>query len=160
MPGPSPEQVLRHLRRANAVASRAMGFGHHPFGAILVGPDHEIVLLEQGNVNAVNHAEAVLARTADLNFPPDYLWGCTLYTTVEPCAMCAATQYWANIGRLVYGMEESRLLAFTGAHPENPTLALPCRTLFAHGQKAIAVIGPVAEVEAEIAALHQGFWNS
>jgi hypothetical protein len=57
-------------------------------------------------------------------------------------------------------MEESRLLAFTGANPENPTLALPCRTLFAHGQKAIAVIGPVAEVEADIAALHQGFWKS
>jgi len=66
------------------------------------GPDHETVLLEQGNVSTVNHAEAVLARTADLNFTPDYLWDCTLYTTVEPCAMCAATQYWANIGRLVY----------------------------------------------------------
>jgi tRNA(Arg) A34 adenosine deaminase TadA len=160
MSGPTSEQIIRHLRRANAVAARALGFGHHPFGAILVGPDQETVLLEQGNVNAVNHAEAVLARTADLNFPPEYLWGCTLYTTVEPCAMCAATLYWANIGRLVYGMEESRLLAFTGDHPENPTLDLPCRTLFAHGQKAIAVIGPVPEVEAEIAALHQDFWKS
>jgi tRNA(Arg) A34 adenosine deaminase TadA len=157
--GPTREQILRHLRRANAVASQAMSGGHHPFGAILVGPDHETVLLEQGNLGPVNHAEAMLARIADAQFPPEYLWSCTLYTTVEPCAMCAGTLYWANIGRLVFGMEESRLLAFTGSHPENPTLDLPCRTLFAHGQKAIAVIGPVPEVEAEIAALHKDFWR-
>lgn len=159
MSDPNTEQILRHLRRANAVASQAMGCGHHPFGAILVGPDHETVLLEQGNLGPVNHAEAVLARTADTLFPPEYLWSCTLYTTVEPCAMCAGTLYWANIGRLVFGMEESRLLAFTGDNPENPTLDLPCRILFAHGQKAIAVTGPVPEAEAEIAALHEVFWR-
>src|SRR5512145_3230701 len=120
---PSQEQMVRHLRRANAIAQRAVAMGRHPFGAILVGPDQETVLLEQGNAGTVNHAEAVLARTADLNFTPGYLWGCTLYTTVEPCAMCAATQYWANIGRLVYGLSEERLLALTGGHAENPTMA-------------------------------------
>jgi tRNA(Arg) A34 adenosine deaminase TadA len=156
---PSPEQVVRHLRRAHAIALRAVAMGHHPFGALLVGPDHETVLLEQGNVSTVNHAEAVLARTADMNFSPGYLWTCTLYTTVEPCAMCAATQYWANIGRLVYGLDERRLLAFTGASAENPTLDLPARHLFARGQKAILVTGPVPEVEDELAALHQSFWN-
>jgi len=159
MPAPTPEQVVRHLRRANAVARRALGFGHHPFGAILVAPDHETVLLEQGNVSTVNHAEAVLARTADMNFPASYLADCTLYTTVEPCAMCAGTLYWANIGRLVYGMDERRLLAFTGSASENPTMDVPCRYLFAHSQKDIQVIGPVAEVEEEIAALHRAFWN-
>ena len=74
--------------------------------------------------------------------------------------MCAGTQYWANIGRVVYGMSESRLLAITGAHAQNPTLDLPCRSVFGSGQKPIQVIGPVAEVEAEIAALHQCFWRS
>ena len=159
MTGPTSEQILRHLRRAKAVAQRAADSGHHPFGAILVGPDQESVLLEQGNVNAVNHAEAVLARAADDAFSAEYLSGCTLYTTVEPCAMCAATMYWANIGRLVYGMDESRLRAFTGNHAENPTLDLPCRELFARGQKDISVTGPVREVEEEIAALHQSFWK-
>ena len=156
----TPDQVQRHLRRANAVAQRAMGLGRHPFGAILVAPDHETVLAEQGNVDTVNHAEAVLARTAALNFSPDYLWGCTLVTTVEPCAMCAGTQYWAHIGRLVYGMSERRLLDVTGNHAENPTMDLPCRTVFGHGQKIIEVIGPVAAVEEEIAALHRRFWVS
>lgn len=153
------EQVARHLRRANDVARRAMSLGRHPFGAILVAPDGETVLAEQGNVDTVNHAESVLARTAAQNYSADYLWQCTLVTTVEPCAMCAGTQYWAHIGRLVYGMTESRLLELTGNHDENPTMALPCREVFARGQKAVEVIGPVAAVEEDIASVHRGFWQ-
>lgn len=156
----TPEQASCQLRRANDVARRAMAQGHHPFGAILVAPDGETVLLEQGNVDAVNHAEAVLARTAAANFAPDFLWQCTLVTTVEPCAMCAGTQYWAHIGNLVFGMTERHLLEITGNHAENPTLDVPCRSIFAAGHKAIQVLGPVAEVEAEIAALHLRFWQA
>ena len=152
------EQMLRQLRRANGVAQAALGRGHHPFGALLIAADFETVLLEQGNVDAVNHAEAVLARTAAQQFDAATLWGCTLVTTVEPCAMCAGTQYWAHIGRLVYGMSEHSLLEITGNHAENPTLALPCRELFARGQKAVQVFGPFDEVQAEIAALHRAFW--
>jgi tRNA(Arg) A34 adenosine deaminase TadA len=73
--------------------------GHHPFGAVLVDTDGQTVLLEQGNVDSVNHAEAVLAREAARASAAERLWGCTLVTTVEPCAMCAGTQYWAHIGR-------------------------------------------------------------
>ncbi len=154
------EQMLRHLRRANEVARDVMARGRHPFGALLVAADHETVLLEQGNVDGVNHAEAVLARVAAHRFGIEALAGCTLVTTVEPCAMCAGTQYWANIGRLVYGMSERRLLEMTGNHAENPTLDLPCRTVFAAGQRRVEVHGPFADVEEEIAALHRGFWSS
>lgn len=154
------EQVITHLRRANDVARRAMLLGRHPFGAILVAPDGETVLAEQGNVDTINHAESTLARTAATNFTPDYLWQCTLVTTVEPCAMCAGTQYWANIGRLVYGLSERRLLQMTGNHDENPTMDMPSRTVLAAGQKIIEVIGPVPEVEAEISALHRDFWKA
>lgn len=155
----TPDQIVRHLQRANEVAHRTTLLGRHPFGAILVAPDGETVLAEQGNVDSVNHAESVLARIAATNFATEYLWDCTLVTTVEPCAMCAGTQYWAHIGRLVYGMTEHRLLQLTGNHDENPTMNLPCRQVFSAGQKAIEVIGPVPEVEAEIAALHQNFWR-
>ncbi len=151
--------AARHLRRANDVARETAAQGHHPFGAILVDADGQTVLLEQGNVSTVEHAESLLARTAAARFTPERLWACTLVTTVEPCAMCAGTQYWAHIGRLVYGMSERRLLDLTGNHGENPTLDLPCRDVFARGQKAIAVIGPLAEVEDEIAALHRDFWR-
>ncbi len=73
--------------------------------------------------------------------------------------MCAATQYWAHIGRVVYGMSESRLLEITGNHAENPTLDLPCREVFARGQKDVEVIGPVTSMEEQIAALHRDFWT-
>ncbi|MGK6306102.1 nucleoside deaminase [Variovorax sp. DT-64] len=152
-------QAIRALRRADQVARRAMTMGRHPFGALLVAPDGETVLAEQGNIDTVQHAEATLARTAALNYPPEYLAQCTLVTTFEPCAMCAGTVYWANIGRVVYGAEESALLALTGSHPENPTLSLPCREVFARGQKTIEVIGPVPEVEDEMIATHRGFWE-
>ena len=155
----TPEQTTHHLRRANEVAKRAMAYGHHPFGALLVAPDGDTVLAEQCNVDTVNHAEAVLARTAALNYSAAYLWHCTLVTTFEPCAMCAATAYWANIGRIVYGASEAALLELTGNHANNPTLNLPCRDVFASGQKAIEVIGPVAELRAELLALHASFWE-
>jgi len=155
----TPDQALRQLRRANQVARRAMALGRHPFGALLLAPDGETVLAEQGNIDTVNHAEATLARTAASNYPADYLWNCTLVSTVEPCAMCAGTQYWAHIGQLVYGLSERRLLELTGRHQENPTMDLPCREVFAKGQKPIRVLGPVAEVEEEIAALHRDFWH-
>jgi tRNA(Arg) A34 adenosine deaminase TadA len=127
-------------------------------GAVLGAADGETVLLEHANVDTVNHAEAVLARVAAHRYDEAFLWQCTLVTTVEPCAMCAGTQYWAHIGTLVYGMSEARLLQLTGNHAENPTLDLPCREVFARGQKAMTVIGPVAAVEEEIAAVHRDFW--
>jgi tRNA(Arg) A34 adenosine deaminase TadA len=145
--------------RANDVAKRARELGRHPFGAILVGPDQETTLIEQCNVSPVEHAESVLARNAAINFLPEVLWECTVYTTFEPCVMCAGTIYWANIGRVVYGVTEERLLSLTGAHPENPTLSIAARDVFDHGQKPIVTLGPIAEVEAEIIALHTGFWT-
>ena len=114
-PDPTAAQMLVHLRQAADIARAAMEQGHHPFGALLVAPDHETVLLIQGNVDSVNHAEAVIARQAAAKFDADLLWDCTLYTTVEPCCMCSGTQYWAGIGRLVYGMSESRLRSMNGS---------------------------------------------
>jgi tRNA(Arg) A34 adenosine deaminase TadA len=154
------EQVLRALRRADEVARRAMAMGRHPFGALLVAPDGDTVLAEQGNIDTVQHAEATLARNASLNYPAEYLAQCTLVSTFEPCAMCAGTIYWAHIGRVVYGAEEGALLALTGGHPENPTLSLPCREVFARGQKTIEVIGPVPDVADEMIATHRGFWET
>jgi tRNA(Arg) A34 adenosine deaminase TadA len=155
----TPAQIEKALRQANAVALRALAMGRHPFGALLLAPDGETVLAEQGNIDTVNHAESTLARQAASGWPGSYLTDCTLVTTFEPCAMCAGTIYWAGIGRVLYGAEETTLLALTGDHPENPTLALPCRTVFASGQRAVQVIGPVAALADEMAEPHRGFWS-
>ncbi|MFA5172139.1 MAG: nucleoside deaminase [Sulfuriferula sp.] len=156
---PTHEQMLRHLRRSNEVALRAVALGCHPFGAILVGPDQESVLLEQCNIDTVNHAESTLARIAATNFSPEYLWSCTLYTAVEPCCMCAGTAYWANIGRVVYGMSEHQLLQETGGHEENPTMSVPSRYVFDHCQKSVELIGPIEEIVEETIQLHRQFWR-
>ena len=156
----TPEQVHRHLLRAYAVARRAMVMGRHPFGALLVAPDGETVLAEQGNIDTVHHAEVTLARTVSLTYPADYLWQCTVVTTFEPCAMCTGTVYWAHIGHIVYGASEEALLALTGNHPENPTLNLPCRDVLARGQKPLRVTGPVPEVADQLVNTHRDFWRN
>lgn len=158
LPALTHDDLVRHLRYANAIAIAAREAGHHPFGAILVGPDGSTVLLEQGNVSTVEHAESVLARRAFVAIDADTLWQCTLVTTCEPCAMCAGTQYWANIGTLVFGLAERDLLAMTGNHAANPTLDLPCRDVFRRGQKPMRVFGPFPDLFDELCAPHRSFW--
>lgn len=153
------EQILKHLRTANEVARETKEFGHHPFGAVLVAPDGERVLMKQGNLSSIAHAETELSRRAFAQYNPDYLWGCTLVTTFEPCVMCAGNIYWANIGSLVYGVEEITLKKLTGANKENPTMKMPCRTIFNAGQKPILVAGPFLELEDELVAPHRDFWK-
>jgi len=149
------------LRRSFEVARRAVAHGNHPFGAILVD-QHRNVLIEAENGympgrDGTAHAERLLATQACTTLSPDVLKGATLYSSAEPCAMCAGAMYWAGIGRLVYGLSEVRLRAVTGNHPENPTLDLPCREVFKSGQRATEVVGPLLEDEAE--ALHAGVWK-
>ena len=59
--------------------------------------------------------------------------------------------------RLVYALSEERLLLLTGNNPENPTLSLPCREVFARGQRDVQVIGPMLEDEAAVP--HRDFWR-
>lgn len=149
-----------YLRLSFEVARRARKNGNHPFGAILVGPDGA-VLLEQENAfspdhDMTGHAERVLMTRASKAYKPAFLRGCTLYASAEPCAMCAGATYWAGVGRVVYGLSEAGLREITGNHPENPTLDLPCRIVFAAGQRPTEVIGPLLVEES--AALHDGVW--
>jgi tRNA(Arg) A34 adenosine deaminase TadA len=149
------------LRRAFEVARRALTHGNHPFGAILVDQKHNLLIeAENGYMpshDGTAHAERLLATQACTTLDADVLAGATLYSSAEPCAMCAGAIYWAGIGRLVYGLSEHRLRAVTGNHPENPTLDLPCREVLRSGQRATEVVGPLLEDEAE--ALHAGVWN-
>jgi tRNA(Arg) A34 adenosine deaminase TadA len=149
------------LRRSFDVARRALTHGNHPFGAILVDRDRNVLIeAENGYMPAHDgtaHAERLLATQACTTLSQDILKHATLYSSAEPCAMCAGAIYWAGIGRLVYGLSEHRLRAVTGNHPENPTLDLPCRDVFSSGQRLTDVIGPLLEDEAE--ALHAGVWQ-
>src|ERR1700712_5761902 len=141
---------LTGLRAAFAVARTSREHGDHPFGAVLVGPDGH-VLMQQANGytsegrDMTAHAERLLATRASKTHWPAFLATCTMYVSAEPCAMCAGAIYWAGIGRVVYGQSETSLRAQTGNHPENPTLDLPCRVVFAAGQRQVEVVGPLLE---------------
>ena len=151
----------RFLRLAFAVAERSREGGDHPFGAVLVDPDGT-VLLEVGNGfsrmggDRTAHAETLLAAQAKV-YDQARLARCTMYSSAEPCAMCAGAIFWSGIGRLVYGQSEVGLRRWIGNHSENPSLFLPCRTVFGASERQVEVVGPLLEDEA--AALQEKFWS-
>jgi tRNA(Arg) A34 adenosine deaminase TadA len=155
------ERDAHFLRRSFDVARRSMTNGNHPFGAILVDQGGKVLIESENGYmpthDGTAHAERLLATEACRTLPADVRAKATIYSSAEPCAMCAGAIYWAGIGRLVYGLSEHRLRGVTGNHPENPTLDLPCRAVFASGQRPTEVVGPLLEDEAE--ALHEGAWK-
>jgi len=156
------EQDLQFLRRAIELAREARRDGRHPFGALIVNERGEVIVEALNNAvrpqgDPTQHAETVACAAAARMLGDAELARCTLYTSTEPCAMCAGAIYWTGIGRVVFALAESGLLRFTGSHEENPTLDLPCREVFARGQRQVEVVGPLLEDEA--ATVHQGFWT-
>jgi tRNA(Arg) A34 adenosine deaminase TadA len=156
------ETDLRFLRRCIALADEARKAGQHPFAALVVDENGEILVEAQNQSrppdgDPTQHAELVAASKAARLVPPERLAKATLYTSAEPCSMCAGAIYWTNIGRVVYALSEHRLLLLTGANEENPTFSLPCREVFARGQRRVEIAGPLLEEEA--AKPHEGFWD-
>lgn len=155
------ERDEHFLRLSFAVARRSLTHGNHPFGCIVVDAGGKVLIeAENGYMpdrDGTAHAERLAVTQACRTLERDALAQATLYSSAEPCAMCAGAIYWAGIGRVVYGLSEHRLRGVTGNHPENPTLDLPCREVFASGQRPTDVVGPLLEDEAE--ALHDGVWS-
>lgn len=149
----------RHLGAVLALAERSRREGHHPFAAAVVGADGRLLAeaMNDSRRDRTAHAEMNALRAAAERHGEAALAGATLFSSAEPCAMCTGGAYWSGIGRVVYALSEAALLALTGCDPENPTLALPCREVFARGQRPVVVIGPLREDEARRA--HLGFWQ-
>ena len=155
------DRDIRYLRRAIALAKQSRAGGHHPFGAVVVTDDDKVLVeresrKERGG-DATQHSELEAVRAVSAQYSKDILSRSTLYTSTEPCAMCATAIYWTGVGRVVFALAETGLLRYTGSHNENPTLDLPCREVFARGQKKIVVDGPLLEDEA--GQVHEGFWT-
>ncbi|MFN0162629.1 MAG: nucleoside deaminase [Burkholderiales bacterium] len=151
-----------YLERAIALSLAARQAGKHPFAATVIAPDGA-VLAEAGNNSLLpdgdptQHAELRAVQMAARVASSQTLAHSTLYSSAEPCAMCAGAVYWCGVGRVVYALSEQRLLELTGSHPENPTFSLPCREVFSRGQRHVEVVGPCLE---EVAAkAHEGFWR-
>lgn len=152
---------LTLLTRAVTVARQSREHGNHPFGAVLADSAGQELLTAENTVvteaDATGHAETNLVRLASATYSVDELADMTLYTSTEPCAMCSGAIYWSGIGSVVYALSEEELYAMTGSDANNPTLVLPCRTVFAAGRRPISVAGPFDLASAR--EVHAGFWN-
>lgn len=151
---------LEMLRRSIAVAAQARENGNHPFGAVLVGPQNEILLEAENTVESDNditaHAEMNLVRVASADYDARSLSLCTIYASTEPCPMCAGAIFWSGIGRVVYGVSERGLYHLVGEDSEE-VLQLPCREVLCHGARPVEVVGPLLEEEGLV--VHEGFWG-
>ncbi len=107
--------------------------------------------------DCTGHAETNLVRLASERFDPDFLRRCTLYTSTEPCAMCAGAIYWANVRRVVFAFSNEELHHIICGNPDNVHLAVSCREVFARGDYAVEVSGPHLREQAQ--AVHEGFWG-
>jgi tRNA(Arg) A34 adenosine deaminase TadA len=151
----------RYLLAAIELAQRAREHGNHPFGALLVDADGNAVVESENTVvtgrDCTGHAETNVIRAASERFDAEFLQGCTLYTSTEPCAMCAGAIFWSNVRRVVFALSENDLRRIAGDDPETATLAIPCREIFARGDHEVEVSGPHLREQAR--AVHEGFWT-
>jgi tRNA(adenine34) deaminase len=113
---PTPPSDEDFMRLAIAEAQAAVAAGEVPVGAIIVAPSGEIVSRGHNQVLRNNdptaHAEIVALRAAGHALSNYRLLtpegGCTLYCTLEPCAMCAGAILHARIGRLVFATRDPK----------------------------------------------------
>jgi tRNA(adenine34) deaminase len=102
---------LQAMHEAVAEARKAATAGEVPIGAVMVCRG-EIITRGQNSVirssDPTAHAEIVVLRQAARTFGNYRLLGCTLYVTLEPCAMCAGALIHARIDRLVYGAADPK----------------------------------------------------
>ncbi|WP_400996848.1 nucleoside deaminase [Agromyces sp. GXQ0307] len=150
---------LARLRRCVELAREARERGDHPFGSIIVTADGRLV--EGMNTvvtrrDPTGHAETNVVRAAAEVLDADDLANATLFTSTEPCAMCAGAIYWSGISRVVFALSEAGLREIVAAQDGVPTLSLPSREVFARGGRPVVVVGPADLPEA--AAVHDGFW--
>lgn len=95
------------MRKAIEEAKSSASLGQYSIGAVIVGPDGEVVSIAHGSLHSTNdptaHAEVNAIRAACAKLNSRYLLGCWLYTTLESCPMCTSAAIWAKMEGIVYG---------------------------------------------------------
>ncbi len=157
------ERDGRYLRKAIVWSHAARRRGNRPFGAVVVSAAGEVLAeaycntAETGDVTG--HAETNAVRALrDRGLPREELAGATIYSSGEPCVMCAGAIFWSGIGRVVFGIDAERLRMFRGEHADQRDAELSCRDVFRASPHAIECIGPALIDEA--GAAHVGAWKS
>ena len=121
--------------------------GDLPYGAVIV-KDSEIVIRSyntaqrDNDVSAHGEINAIRAFTKKHGYSLDTLSGYTLYTTCEPCPMCATACIWSGISRVVFGASTKQLIDL-GAEQ----IDLSCQTIAEKGFQSLEVVGGILEEE-------------
>jgi len=157
------ERDGRYLRKAIVWSHAARRRGNRPFGAVVVSQDNEVLAEAYCNAtetgDCTGHAETNAVRLlGQRKIPREQLANATLYSSAEPCVMCAGAIFWSAIGRVVYGIDAERLRVFRGEHGDQRDAELSCRDVFKASPHDIECIGPALIDEA--AAAHIGAWKS
>ncbi|MFE0459615.1 nucleoside deaminase [Kitasatospora sp. NPDC058965] len=125
---------LTLLRRAVAVAANAVAEGDAPYGSLLAGPDGTILAEAHNTVRRDNditaHPELKLARWAARELAPETAARTTLYTSCQPCGMCAGALVRSGLGRVVYALATAQLVELNPESGAWPTLAEDGPALF------------------------------
>jgi tRNA(Arg) A34 adenosine deaminase TadA len=151
----------RYLRMAIDMSRVGRARGNRPFGAVIVSATGQVLAAvansngETGDCTA--HAEVNAIRAVSPHHSRESLATATLYSSAEPCVMCAGAIFWSNIGRVVFGIDAQRLRVFRGERPEQRDAELSCRDVFAASPHPIECVGPALIDEAS--EPHQGFWR-
>ena len=149
----------KFMRLAIDAACKARENGNHPFGAVLVDAEGNILLTGENTVvtekDCTGHAELNLMREASKTYDREFLAGCTLYASTEPCPMCSGAIFWGNVHRVVFGLSQAGLYDLIG-EGKGDALHLSCQDLYKKGNKPVEIVGPILEDEAR--TVHEGFW--
>ncbi len=110
-------QHEHYMRRCLELAQQAFDAGEVPVGAIVVCDDEIIASASNTQISDCDptaHAEVIALRAAAQAVNNYRLPGCVLYTTVEPCLMCAGALLHARVSMVVFGAPEPRAGAVGG----------------------------------------------
>ncbi|QBD77043.1 nucleoside deaminase [Ktedonosporobacter rubrisoli] len=133
------------LRQAIALARNAGQRGADPFGALLVVNGHLVYQTEDHSVDYSDptaHAELCAISEYCRTSHRFHLHGYTLYTSTEPCVMCAGAIHWARISRVVFSVSLSTLHQLSGGKSKAKT-----ETLLRRGSHTVELVGPLLESE-------------
>jgi tRNA(Arg) A34 adenosine deaminase TadA len=101
------------LRRAIELAAEARAAGDMPYGSLLVGPAGEVLVEDRNTVlterDITAHPELKLARWAARQLDADVARRTTMYTSCQPCPMCAGAIARSGLGRVVFALAGEQL---------------------------------------------------
>ncbi|MCX7659297.1 MULTISPECIES: nucleoside deaminase [Caldimonas] len=156
------DQDGRYLRRAIELSAHGRSRGNRPFGAVIVGDDGQVLAEAWCNTaetgDCTGHAETNAVREASSRHGRDTLARATIYSSGEPCVMCAGAIFWSNIRRVVFGIDAVSLRAFRGERADQRDAQLSCRDVLNASPHPVEVIGPALVQEAS--QPHVGAWRT